>query len=186
MLEGRLKIGNTINVALRAYTVQRILRHVEQALGEGASSQLLRQAGRDCGESFAQELRAELIQLGENSIVKSGKTSETFRKKLDLWARYDSSTGMGVFDVSHVVLDGNLLKGRIVIRNSFLAFDRHTESHTCSFLEGYIEGVVLHLVDVDTTVRETSCSSITGNGECVFEFAKSAQGIVGTAIFSRA
>ena len=169
LVDGRLKIGNTINVALRACTIQTILRCFETSPNASYVC-TLKHAGLDSGGSFAKELRAELIQRGQVDILKSGKTNEIVREKLSLWARYDSSTGMGLFDVTKAFMENDLLRGQITVRNCFLSYDRHEAAPTCSFMEGYIEGVLLHLLGIDVTVRETSCSSVTGKGQCVFEF----------------
>lgn len=172
--DGRLRIGNTINVALRAKTIQVLLESFEHAFSNKVDYwDVIKNAGLSIGESFASDLRAELIALGENRIIKAGRTEDLIKDKLELWSRYDSSTGMGIFLVDSIHFANGILQGTISVKNSFLSYDKHTAHQTCAFLEGYMKGIILHLLDMQVAVKEIACSSTTGEGVCIFDIRSS-------------
>lgn len=167
LIDGRLKIGNTINVALRAKTMQELLNQFQKEYPNDNQT-LIKDAGKKIGESFANDLKAELLQYGIETIIKSGKKNDLLEKKLSLWTKYDSSTGMGIFELGQLEFtDG--LRGNILLKNSFLAYDRISEIPTCTFMEGYIEGVISKILQMPITVKEIECSSVTGSEYCKFE-----------------
>ena len=167
--EGRLKIGNTINVALRAKTMQDILNQFQEENLNGYHT-VIKDAGRRVGKSFANDLKAELIQYGIQTMTESGNKNELLVKKISLWAKYDSSTGMGIFKLDQGQLESaNGLKGNILLKNSFLAYDRISETPTCIFIEGYLEGVISKILQMPIIAKEIECSSVTGSEYCKFE-----------------
>ncbi len=169
LIHGQLMIGNTINVALRAKTIQRILTTFEDALSDMPRFRnILRTAGEAVGKEFAGDLRAELLQRRVDSIVEAGRTERIIKEKLKLWCKYDSSTGMGVFTIENLNYRHNRIDGVVTLRNSFLSFDRHTTKPTCSFIEGYITGIFHQLLGISVEVRETRCNSMIGDGVCEF------------------
>ncbi len=166
--EGQLVIGNTVNVALRAKTVQEIIDALQKAEGEDYASRI-RSVGRAIGESFADDLKKELVVRGIGQIIKPGRKPGLLRDKLNLWAEYDSSTGMGIFDISQVKISSTGVRGYILVRGSFLAYDRQSDSPTCLMLEGYLEGVITKLLSMCIHVRETECSAVMSSDCCKFE-----------------
>ncbi len=169
LIDGRLKIGNTINVALRANTVQELLNQFQKEFPKDYGV-IVKNTGKIVGESFAEDLKAELIQYGIPTIIDSGKNTKLLEEKLSLWAKYDSSTGMGIFELDQnrlEFIDG--LRGSILLKNSFLAYNRKSAVPTCIFIEGYIEGVTSKILEIPIVAREIECSSVTGSGYCRFE-----------------
>jgi len=167
-VEGQLIIGNTTNVALRTETIQEILDGFREETGERYEI-IIRKIGRKIGVNFARDLKKELKQLKIDAIIKIGREPGLIKEKLRLWAKYDSETGIGIFDTAQVDISIEGLKGCISLRNSFLAHDKRSESPSCTFLEGYLEGIMLELIDVDTTIREIECSTMTGSSCCKFK-----------------
>ena len=171
--DGQLTIGNTVNVALRTKTVQELLNAFQRELLKDRPkdySSIVKEAGNNVGESFAGDLKNELTQRGLKTIIKPGKTSELLKEKLGLWAEYDSTTGMGLFNTDQVeirVVSG--LGGYISLKNSFLANDSRSELPTCIFIEGYIEGIINKLLGIPIIAKEIECGSITGSEYCKFE-----------------
>ena len=166
--DGQLIIGNTVNVALRTKTVQELLNAFQRAFPKDYSS-IVKEAGKNVGESFAGDLKKELTQRGLKTIIKPGKKPELLREKLHLWAEYDSTTGMGIFEIHQVEITVSRLEGYILLKNSFLANDRKSELPTCIFIEGYIEGIIDKLLGIHIIAKEIECGSITGSEYCKFE-----------------
>ena len=171
LVDGQLVIGNTVNVALRAKTVQGLLDEFQRAFPEHYNV-IVRNAGRIVGESFADDLKKELILRGFETVTKPGRDTELLKKKLSLWAEYDSSTGMGIFEVYQVEFTVNGLRGNILLKNSFLAYERQSQLPTCIFIEGYLEGVISKLLSIPIIAKEIECSSVTGSEYCKFEITK--------------
>jgi predicted hydrocarbon binding protein len=167
--DGQLRIGNTINVALRTKTVQILLNAFEKVLPQ-RFKEIERQAGLSVGQSFAEDLKRELMMYREEAIFKSGREIQLMREKLLLWAKYDSSTGMGLFtigDPEYTHMHG--LRVELKVTNSFLTCDRRSDTPVCTFLEGYIEGVVSRILDIHVNVMELQCASVTGESYCRFQ-----------------
>lgn len=177
MIDGQLMIGNSFNVALRTKTLQTIFDTFEEQCTDEKFITILQSAGKNCGQEFGLDLRKEILQRNENdSIIFSEKSNKNIKEALLLWAKYDSNTGMGKIDITGVsYLEGNF-KGSISIINCFLAQERHESKRksTCSFLEGYLTGIILELLDEHVIVKEKSCGSVAGNKTCFFEFSKRA------------
>jgi predicted hydrocarbon binding protein len=170
--DGQLLIGNTVNVALRTKTVQEILDAFRKTLPEENYRAILKDSGRRVGESFSEDLKKELILRGYEKIAKPGRDTKLLMEKLSLWSEYDSSTGMGIFEVHQLGFTVNGLQGDILLKNSFLAYDRQPELPACVFIEGYIEGVIGKLLGVSVVANEIECSSVTGSEYCKFEIAQ--------------
>lgn len=166
--EGRLIIGNTRNVALRLNTLQILLSGFREELGEEYDD-VVKPIGRDIGLNFAEDLERELTQRGVSEIHSPSNDPGTVREKLRLWVSYDSTTGMGGFDVGGVNVDGSgNLSGHVTLEHSFVASDRSEDYMTCSLLAGYIEGILHGLFNQDVVVDETKCMAVTNEGSCRF------------------
>lgn len=168
--DGQLKIGSTVNVALRSKTVQELLNAFLKAFPDDYYA-IVKDAGKNAGKRFADDLKNELTTRGFEIITQQDKTPELLKEKLFLWAEYDSSTGMGIFEPKMSFTVGGL-EGYILLKNSFLAYEKKSEEPTCVFIEGYLEGVIGKLLGVDIIAKEVKCHSQTGTGRCMFEIAK--------------
>lgn len=166
--DGQLIIGNTVNVALRAKTVQQIL-NIFRKTTEQDFDKIIKEAGKRMGESFTDDLKKELTLLGFRVIVKSGKNPKLLKEKLRLWTKYDSTTGMGAFEIDEVEITVDGLQGHILVKNSFLAHDRQSEFPSCILIEGYIEGIIRKLLGINITAKEVECSAVTSSEYCKFE-----------------
>lgn len=172
--EGRLIIGNTRNVALRVNTLQILLAGFREELGEEYDD-VVKPIGRDVGLNFAEDLERELIQRGVTEIHSPSNDPRTVREKLRLWVSYDSTTGMGGFDVGDVDVDGSgNLSGYVTLEHSFVASNRSEEYMTCALLAGYIEGILYGLFNQDVVVEETKCMAVTNEGSCRFQVRREA------------
>ncbi len=169
--DGQLVIGNTVNVALRTRTVQELLNAFQGALSEDYDS-VIKEAGRNIGEDFAGDLKNELILQGHRTIIKPGKIPELLREKLRLWAEYDSTTGMGIFEIHQVEITMSGLQGCLLLKNSFLVNDNRSGLPTCILIEGYIEGIIDKLLGIYVIAKETECSSTTGSEYCRFKITQ--------------
>ena len=169
--DGQLVIGNTVNVALRTKTVQELLNAFQRAFPKDYSV-TVKEAGKNVGEGFADDLKKELTQQGLKTIIKPGKSPELIRKKLHLWAEYDSTTGMGIFEIDQVEITVSGLRGYILLKNSFLANNKRSEFPTCVFIEGYIEGLLYNLLSLNIIAKEIECGSVTGSEYCRFEITQ--------------
>ena len=89
-----------------------------------------------------------------------------------LWAQYDSGTGMGIFDISHVEASIGGLGGYIILKNSFLANNKMSKIPNCPFIEGYLEGIIQRLIGITISIKEVECHSIPGNNHCKFLIKK--------------
>jgi predicted hydrocarbon binding protein len=165
--EGQLIIGNTINVALRTDTVQGILDCFRVEIGE-SYEKAIRIIGKKTGEDFARDLVKELTMLRIDKINKKGNDPELIKEKLSLWAQYDSGTGMGIFDISHVEASIDGFGGYIILKNSFLANNRTSKIPSCAFIEGYLEGIIQRLIGITISAKEVECHSIPGTSHCKF------------------
>lgn len=122
-------------------------------------------AGVTCGESFGKELVDEVWKdEGELSL----------QEKLTKWGEFDSSVGFGKF--SHKIEQGDVISGKIMLSNNFLAANRKsTEPNLCDFMTGYIQGVLKELIKgeikVTVTHKEGDCiQHQQGKKECDFYF----------------
>lgn len=168
---GRLVIGNTVNVALRAKTVQHLLDGFQKPLGDRYSL-VLKDLGSTWGKSFADDLKKELTVRGITRIIKSGRNSGVLEDKLSLWAEYDSSTGMGIFSIDHIEVTTSGLQGYVLLRNSFLSYDRQSECPVCTLIEGYLEGIIDNLLGIRAVVKEIDCGAVTGSEYCRFQISQ--------------
>lgn len=168
--DGRLRIGQTRNVTLRADTLQIIFdefaNHTDSNFDE-----VIKQVGKEIGESFYTDFVREY--RSHPYIDDRSKDPEKIREKINLYTEYDSGTGIGNynFDDDLVQRDGEL-DGEIVIKNSFLTHERVTDKHnqkTCAFISGILEGVLTELLDTYVDVYEEKCSAVEGDAECVFK-----------------
>lgn len=131
---GRLFKGNIRNASLRITTIHDLADNILKAVPVGEREQVLYAAGYQTGTSWGPEFEAE--------CRRAEMAKDDLDEKLDLWARYDASAGMGrlQFDVSE---DGF---GHITLKNSFLSEEEasHPLNH---WFSGYIAGALYYVLD---------------------------------------
>lgn len=173
---GQLVIGNTVNVALRAQSVQSILRSSAQALPESERQKAVHEWGRLCGSGFGEDLEMELRGRRIDSVAVPTADTKTAATKLKIWASYDSTTGMGEFEVQDVNFHEGRLSCSVELRHSFLAYRVSQNSPACGFIAGYLEGVVEHICQVSVSVTEVRCSAQDPSPNCRFEISAPSDG----------
>lgn len=171
MQDGQLIIGNTVNVALRTQTVQQLFDAFAKANPENYKT-LLKNSGKVVGQGFVEDLIRELTQKGIEAIAERRSEPDILKSKLKLWAQYDSSTGIGIFNVENVEIAMNGIEGEITLANSFLANDKVASAPSCIFLEGYMEGVLSRLLNLPISINESHCSSVTRHNICKFKVSQ--------------
>lgn len=165
--DGKLTIGNTVNVALRTKTVHLLLDAIKSVFPQQYRS-VMKDAGDYAGRSFAQDLRGELIMAGYTIAAQEGKSEQLLQTKLELWAKYDSTTGMGAFDVSQVEITAKGIYGQIRLKNCFLTDGVKTAEPNCFWMTGYLEGVIEGFLGVSLAIEESECAAKTRLGYCLF------------------
>lgn len=148
--DGILKKGDIRNVSLRAETLSRLFDKLRRSFSDNQCSIIMKAAGKEIGQNFINDLKTNILKKPEISIKE--------------WVDYDSSAGMGKFDV-----DENF--EFINVKNSFNAFNIHADKPVCHFLEGYFEGVVTLILNEEVSINEIDCIA-KGNEICRFKIKK--------------
>ena len=175
MKNGILFFGDEPNVAFRVDTIQKILKSIQNLLNDPTKFRYFsRQIGYEVGYDFYQDLLA----ANKKNLFKSGRR---INEKLDIWNKYDSATGLGIFKnkviYQPIKNNGAKIEGSIVVTNSFLTQGRYSEVPCCSFMEGYINGVIEKILDSEqlspehktSYVKESECACVTSKDECYFK-----------------
>lgn len=153
--KGMLFMGDIRNTRLRLTTIQMIVASLVTYIDD--YEEALRDTGKRVGGSFARDLLRELSKH---------KKTLTTKELLNFWTEYDSNAGLGRLNFDNFNLDTNT--GEIRLNYSFLASNGGVEDRRlCSFLEGYIEGVLNQLLDVTVTVRN-NCPAKVYHQVCHF------------------
>lgn len=169
--DGRLRIGQTRNVTLRADSVQTIFDEFADSTN-GEFDTVIREVGKEIGKDFYTDFEREYKDHAD-IIGDRSKDPEKIREKINLYTEYDSGTGIGDynFDDDLVQRDGEL-DGKIVIKNCFLTHGVNRDEqdeNTCTFIAGILEGVLTKLLDTNVDVDEERCSAVEEDAECVFK-----------------
>lgn len=168
--DGRLRIGQTRNVTLRADTLQIIFDEFANHADDNFDK-VIKQVGKDIGKSFYTDFVREYAH--HPFINDRDKDPEKIREKIRLYTEYDSGTGIGDYNFDDDLIQRNgELDGEITIKNSFLTHERVTDENkekTCTFISGILEGVLTSLLDTHVDVHEKKCSAVEGDAECVFK-----------------
>ncbi len=142
---GQLYKGNIRNASLRITTIHDLVDRILQAVPEEDRDRVLHEAGYATGMSWGPEFDAE--------CRRAEMTMEQLPEKLDIWAGYDASAGMGrlKLDVSETGF------GEVVLENSFLS-DKEACHPLNNWFAGYIAGTLRHVLDqrVDVTLETPS------------------------------
>lgn len=154
--EGTLEKGEGAkavrNVALRAETLAIFFRKLKDDLSEEPYRRRVKGAAKEAGKQFAGELK---------EILGHDLTDRT--RTIHEWFEYDSSVGMGKFDMPE--------EGIITVKNSFATYNIESDTPVCCFLEGYFEGVLSEIYTTPKSVTETSCRA-KGDEVCTFKWEK--------------
>lgn len=117
--------------------------------------------------------------FGKSLMEKAWNNSNemTVEDKLDSWCRFDSSVGFGFMAKKSLKKDGvNVLSGKIVVKNNFLANNRgKDEISLCSLFAGYIAGVLKEILGFEVKVEhpKSLCMRLTkGRKSCDFYFSR--------------
>ncbi len=112
------------------------------------ANEILRKAGYSCGLRFGRALY-ELFQREPEAL--------SLTQKINRWCEFDSDVGFGRFR-NEIVFDEstNTVSGKIVLADNFLVANRDSnERNVCSFMSGYIQGVLDKIVRIPTRVQHT-------------------------------
>lgn len=131
---GKLFKGNIRNASLRITTIHDLIDNVLRAVPHEHRDQVLHDAGYATGTSWGPDFEAE--------CRRAALTTEELDKKLNLWAGYDASAGMGRLKMN---VESNGF-GEVVLENSFLSDEPacHSLNH---WFAGYIAGTLYHVLD---------------------------------------
>lgn len=134
------------NVSLRAKTLAIFFNKLKNDLPEDSYYKSTKAAGKEVGENFIKDLEKVL----------------SHKPTLTEWFDYDSSAGMGRFEISDE-------KDVIVVENSFTAYEIESDKPVCCFLEGYFEGILPKILGkANIIVTETNCKA-KGDKKCIFK-----------------
>lgn len=157
------------NVSLRQRTIQLILDSLCAKLKSFEKldqiEEDLYQTGNRVGKNFYNRL--------VDHLKKSEKRFDTldYKSKLLIWADYDSSAGMGKFEIGEVNISPKI-KLTINVQNSFTCLKKNGENmgdyNLCKFLSGYISGFCSELFGKDVSVVEEECGKKATDAKCNF------------------
>ncbi|MDI6792488.1 MAG: hypothetical protein QME81_06430 [bacterium] len=105
----------------------------------------LSHAGLICGQNFGKEIVTDVWR---------GGAGLTIQEKFNKWCAFDSDVGFGRFS-NEIEIDseGLVTNGKIILKSNFLASGRtSTDSNLCSFMTGYIQGVLRELTGTEVKV----------------------------------
>lgn len=141
------KVSGIRNVALRVATLKTILDGVND-------SEKLYDIGANVGKNFYDDFDKA------NKLADKNYQSPEMIKK---WLEYDSSSGMGKFEV----ISSDTMHLQIKIRNPFTG-DCHGERTNikCQFLKGYIEGFLSRVYGKN---KKIICEHLTNPDACKIE-----------------
>jgi hypothetical protein len=142
---GKLFKGNIRNASLRITTIHDLVDHILQSVPVNERDEALSRAGYATGTSWGPDFEAECrrAELDMNDLA----------EKLELWAGYDASAGMGRLKLD--VTEKGF--GQVVLKNSFLS-DTPACHPLNNWFAGYIAGTLYHVLDmrVIVTLEEPS------------------------------
>lgn len=131
------KTTNITNVSLRQQTLSIILEGLDNRTK-------LYETGKIVGHSFYKDF--------ENKLIGSSDKIYKLTEKLEKWKNYDSSSGMGKFEISY---DKGGFVDKINIINPFTGDcdGNQNDYNLCQFLHGYIEGFLSGLYGSQVEVK---------------------------------
>ena len=174
------KVDKSRNVAFRAETFSNLLtsiyRETQARLtslddGDGSSKvarSILETAGKDCGLRFARALETQFQREASRIPLKT---------KIAKWCEFDSDVGFGRFSDANLKVDEmtNQVEGAIGLAENFLTVGKGTsDDNICSFLKGYIWGILEELTGLPLRVthKKQDCAQFQLGGDtCAFRVA---------------
>jgi predicted hydrocarbon binding protein len=160
------------NISLRSETLCGMLdkiynKHIERSNKEEVDKSFF-DSGKTCGESFGKELMEEVWKDKSLSI----------QERLDKWCAFDSEVGLGKFSnkIDNIDDEGHITSGKIILKNNPFASNRSSKDpNLCSFMTGYIEGVLTKITDtnIEVTHNQQDCMQYqSGKKVCDFYFRR--------------
>jgi hypothetical protein len=136
---GLLYKGNIRNASLRVTTIHDLVDNVIRSVPEPHRDRVLHDAGYQTGMSWGPEFDAE--------CHRAELTTADLDEKLERWAGYDASAGMGRLQMT-VSEEGY---GEVLLENSFLS-DKEASHPLNHWFSGYLAGTLYHVIDRRVTV----------------------------------
>jgi len=151
----QIKYLGTDWILFRVESLQAMIEEVNKVLGTGGSL-VWYTAGKGAGRSMAKVFQRHL---------KEGENIEVFFNKI---SNYYARWGWG--RIENVLLREKT--GELIIRIHDNAFTRgqHSQTPSCYFVKGYLEGLVEKLTGKHVTSEETKCMA-KGDAYCEFQVA---------------
>ncbi len=168
------------NVSFKVETFQLLIRGLEEGVEQSSGTQvsnfddkteknaffnkILQSAGNKCGAKFSNALND--MWKEESEPGKRFLGEEAYIRK---WCDFDSDIGFGKFELFNETVTtqgGKFRKGHIVLRESFLTpaididSDLVNDHAYCSFITGYISGVLSKMLDDIVTVKHLSVEEV--------------------------
>ena len=143
---------NFRNISLRAKTLNIIFDTID-------NSEISYEIGKKAGEDFYNSFEDELQRKGKNYNIED---------KLDKWLEYDSSSGMGKFEVHNY--EGLPLK--LKISSPFIGHcpGPNSPNPRCFFLMGYIDGFCSMLFEKNL---KSTCTHCKDPPYCILKLSES-------------
>ncbi len=153
------------NVAFKVETFVRLVSKIFQLIvdrlqdenqegnkAEAIARMIIADAGQDAGERFGGSLAGQMQRQGLRL---------TLQDKIDKWCQFDSDVGFGRFSAPGIAdPDKGELNGLVRLSENFLTLGRRiNDPNICSFMKGYICGVLSELSGKPLNVVHTK-------GEC--------------------
>ncbi len=174
------KVDKARNVAFRAETFSNLLTSIYREIqarppspcgGDDSSRiarEILENAGKDCGLRFARALETQFQREASRIPLKT---------KIAKWCEFDSDVGFGRFSDANLKVDEktNQVDGTIRLAENFLTVGKGTsDDNICSFLKGYIWGIleILTGLPLRVTHKKQDCAQFQLGGDtCAFRIA---------------
>lgn len=151
---------NSRNISFKVETLVRILTTIldraRQELTMGGMSEsvaarraqwILFTAGYTSGSAFGKSLHA---------IFRRDVSPKALYQKIERWCFFDSDVGFGLFTAEEVEEGADALKIRIRLSDNFLVHGKSSEdSNLCSFMCGYIQGILERLTRLPLIIRHS-------------------------------
>lgn len=155
----------TRNISLKVATLVNLLSQIYKNITERAddknevAEEILRKAGYNCGLRFGTEMY-ESIQRQRTTLTDS--------EKVERWCEFDSDVGFGRFhNYLKFTHDKHKfeVEGDISLSDNFLVVNQVSEEspHLCSFMTGYIQGVLERIFRTRFTVEHNIKECEQGN-----------------------
>lgn len=169
---------NSRNVSFKVETFHSLLSGLEKGIKkleidqkrkETIFGELLKDAGKECGEKFGIALNKFWDPSKKNiKLFEEHLGEEALIRK---WCTFDSDVGFGRFVLvgdSVTISEGKFMGGQVILRESFLTPSNDTffkdagEHKYCNFILGYITGVMSKMFNREFEVTHKNPNEING------------------------